>query len=59
MKLKLGTEIAILKSIEVSGYDVTQGTSEFKILDDVEITQGHLKGLKGTIIQIQNTIMFK
>ncbi len=48
-------EIAILKSIEVSGYDVTQELEDLKLLDDVEITQGQLKGLKGTIIQIQNT----
>jgi transcription antitermination factor NusG len=49
------SEIAILKSIEKSGYDVTSETGDFKMLDSIEITQGHLKGLKGTIIQIQNT----
>lgn len=48
-------EIEILKSIECSGYDVTQLTDEFKVLDDIEVTQGALKGLKGTIIQFQNT----
>ena len=48
-------EISILKSIELSGYDITHEVEGFKILDDVEITQGSLKGLKGTIIQIQNT----
>lgn len=49
------SEIAILKSIELSGYDVTQETVDFKVLDEVEITQGALKGLKGTIIQLQNS----
>ena len=49
------TEIAVLKSIEESGYDVTNEVGDFKLLDDIEITQGHLKGLKGTIVQIQNT----
>lgn len=49
------SEIAVLKSIELSGYDVTNEFGDFKVLDDVEITQGHLKGQKGTIIQIQNT----
>ncbi len=49
------SEIAILKSIEISGYDVTQEVNEFKLLDNVEITQGVLKGLNGTIVQFQNT----
>jgi transcriptional antiterminator RfaH len=49
------TEIAVLKSVEESGYDITNETGDFKLLDDVEITQGYLKGLKGTIVQIQNT----
>lgn len=48
------TEIAILKSIEESGYDVTQATEEFNLSDEVEITQGQLKGLRGTIVQLQN-----
>lgn len=48
-------EIAILKSIEESGYDVTHEAGELKLLDEVEITQGQLKGLKGTIVLIQNT----
>jgi transcriptional antiterminator RfaH len=48
-------EIAILKSIEESGYDVTQEAEELKLLDEVEIIQGQLKGLKGTIVLIQNT----
>ena len=49
------SEIAILKSIELSGYDVTQEPNDFKTLDTIEITQGYLKGLKGTIVQFQNT----
>lgn len=48
------SEIAILKSIEASGYDITQETTDLKMLDEVEITQGQLKGLKGSIIQLQN-----
>lgn len=48
-------EIAILKSIEESGYDVTHVVGELKLLDEVEIIQGQLKGLKGTIVLIQNT----
>lgn len=49
------SEIRILKSIEESGYDVTQELAEVKLNDAVIITQGPLKGLKGTIIQFQNT----
>ncbi len=48
-------EINVLKSIEMSGYDVTQETDYMKILDSVEITQGALKGLVGTIVQVNNT----
>lgn len=48
-------EINVLKSIEMSGYDVTQETYDMKILDSVEITQGVLKGLVGTIVQANNT----
>lgn len=48
-------EIVVLKSIEASGYDVTQEISDFKLLNKIEITQGYLKGLRGTIIQFQNT----
>lgn len=48
------SEITILKSIEASGYDVTQESTDLKLLDEVEITQGPLKGLKGTIVQLQN-----
>jgi len=51
----MDSEIATLKSIEKSGYDVTSEVGEFKILDSIEITQGSLKGLKGSILQIQNT----
>ena len=47
-------EIATLKSIEASGYDITQETEGLKLLDEVEITQGQLKGLSGTIVQLQN-----
>lgn len=49
------SEINILRSIELSGYDVTQDLDNFKLLDEVEIAQGALKGLTGTIIQLQNT----
>ena len=49
------SEILILKSIEESGYDVTQELVEVKLNDNVIITQGALKGLKGTIVQFQNT----
>lgn len=49
------SEIAVLRSIELSGYDVTQEAIDFKVLDEVEITQGALKGLKGTIVQLQNS----
>lgn len=48
-------EINVLKSIEISGYDVTQEMDNMKILDSVEITQGALKGLIGTIVQANNT----
>lgn len=47
-------EIEILKSIQTNGYDVTQVVEGLKLLDEVEITQGQLKGLRGTIVQIQN-----
>jgi len=49
------SEILILKSIEESGYDVTQEPAEAKLNDLVEIAQGPLKGLSGTIVRIQNT----
>ena len=49
------SEIATLKSIELSGYDVTLETINFKILDEVEISEGALKGLTGTIVRLQNT----
>ena len=48
------SEINILKSIEVSGYDITQQSTDIKLLDEVEIIQGPLKGLKGTIVELQN-----
>jgi transcription antitermination factor NusG len=49
------TEILILRSIEASGYDITQEVEEAKLNDRVEIVQGPLKGLTGAIVQIQNT----
>lgn len=48
------SEIEILKSIELTGYDVTNEVTDLKMSDDVEITQGALKGLIGKIVQIQN-----
>ena len=48
------TEIDILKSVELTGFDVTQQVGDFNLNDDVEIIQGHLKGLIGTIVRIQN-----
>ena len=48
------SEINILKSIELTGYDVTNEVTDLKMSDDVEITQGALKGLIGKIVQIQN-----
>ena len=49
------TEIAILKSIEESGYDVTNEIEDLKLSDLVEVTQGQLKGLRGIIVSIKNT----
>ena len=48
------SEIEILKSVELTGYDVTNEVTDLKMGDDVEITQGALKGLIGKIVQIQN-----
>jgi transcription antitermination factor NusG len=48
------SEINILKSIELTGYDITEEVSDLKMSDDVEITQGPLKGLTGKIVRIQN-----
>jgi transcription antitermination factor NusG len=48
------SEINILKSIELTGYDVTEEVTDLKMSDDVEITQGPLKGLTGKIVRIQN-----
>ena len=48
------SEIEILKSIELTGYDVTTEVNDLKMSDDVEIMQGSLKGYIGKIIQIQN-----
>ena len=47
-------EIDVLKSIETNGYDVLQETEDLKLLDEIEITQGQLKGLKGTVVLIKN-----
>ncbi|MDF2452419.1 MAG: transcription antiterminator [Bacteroidota bacterium] len=52
-------EIAVLKSIEQSGYDVITEASDIKLSDEVEITQGPLKGLKGTVIEMQNLSYIK
>ncbi len=49
------SEIAILKSIELSGYDVISEVSDIKLSDEVEIMQGPLKGLKGIVIQFKKT----
>lgn len=48
------SEIDILKSIELTGYDITEEVTDLKMSDDVEITQGPLKGLTGKIVWIQN-----
>lgn len=48
------SEINILKSIELTGYDITEEVTGLKMSDDVEITQGPLKGLSGKIVRIQN-----
>ncbi len=47
-------EIDILKSIELTGFDVSDEVGSFKLHDEVEISQGHLKGLVGRVVQIQN-----
>ncbi len=47
-------EIEILKSIELTGYDVTQESNLISLKDKVKINQGHLKGLTGIVVQIQN-----
>ena len=46
---------SILKSIEESGYDVTNEIEDLKLSDLVEVTQGQLKGLRGIIVSIKNT----
>lgn len=48
------SEIETLKSIELTGFDVTMESGIFHLNDKVEITQGHLKGLEGMITMIQN-----
>lgn len=47
-------EIDILKSIELTGFDVSQEPCTFSLHDEVEIGQGHLKGLLGRVVQIHN-----
>lgn len=47
-------EIDILRSIELTGFDVSQEAGTFGVNDQVEISQGYLKGLIGTVVQIQN-----
>lgn len=47
-------EIEILKSIEKSGYDVTHEVVGLNLLDEVEINEGALKGLRGVICRFQN-----
>ena len=47
-------DIEILKSIELTGYDVTQEAEQLKVSDVVTITQGPLKGLEGSVIKIQD-----
>ncbi len=49
------SEINILKSIEISGYDVTQNLQNFIPNSEVEIIQGSLKGLRGIFVQMLNT----
>ncbi len=48
------SEINILKSIELTGYDITEEVTDVNMNDDVEIMQGPLKGLTGKIVRIQN-----
>jgi len=47
-------EIDILKSIELTGFNVSDEAGSFRLHDEVEISQGHLKGLMGKVVQIQN-----
>lgn len=47
-------EIAVLKSIEETGYDVTQESEQIKLSDSVVIMQGPLKGLMGQVVRIQD-----
>jgi transcriptional antiterminator RfaH len=47
-------EINILKSIELTGFDISQEIGVFNLNDEVEISQGYLKGLLGKVVQIQN-----
>ncbi len=47
-------EINILKSIELTGFDVTQENDCITLHDEVEINQGQLKGIFGTVVKINN-----
>jgi transcription antitermination factor NusG len=53
------SEIAVLKSIEASGYDAVSDTTDVKLADQVEVSQGPLKGVKGTVIETPNASYFK
>jgi transcription antitermination factor NusG len=48
-------EIDILKSIENSGYDISNEVVGLKIQDEVEICEGPLKGLRGLVLRFQNS----
>jgi transcription antitermination factor NusG len=48
------SDITILKSIESSGYDVSVEPAGLQVSDEVEVTQGPLKGLKGKVFRFQN-----
>jgi transcription antitermination factor NusG len=49
------SEIDILKSVETCGYDVSNELVGLKLMDEVEIIEGPLKGLKGIIFRVQNS----
>ncbi len=47
-------DIAILKSVELCGYDASSELIGVELNQHVKIIQGNLKGLEGKIIQVQN-----
>ena len=47
-------DIEILKSIELTGYDITHESEKFNLFDNVIITQGPLKGLKGILVNVKD-----